>query len=46
VVKGIVDLARYHLRLTTTSVLPILTGLIIGSIVLLADLIVRSRNDF
>ena len=45
VVKGIVDLARYHLRITTNSVLLILTGLIIGAIALLADLIVRSRDQ-
>jgi glycosyltransferase involved in cell wall biosynthesis len=45
IVKGIVDLARYHLRITTNSVLLILSGLIIGAIALLADLIVRSRAD-
>jgi polyisoprenyl-phosphate glycosyltransferase len=45
VVKGIVDIARYHFRLTTNSVLLILTGLIIAAIALLADLIVRSRID-
>jgi glycosyltransferase involved in cell wall biosynthesis len=44
-VKGIVDLIHYDLRLTTNSVLLILAGLIIASIALLADLIVRSRND-
>ncbi|HSY15558.1 MAG TPA: glycosyltransferase family 2 protein [Jatrophihabitantaceae bacterium] len=45
VVKGIVDLARYHFRITTNSVLLILAGLIIGAIALLADLIVRSRDE-
>jgi glycosyltransferase involved in cell wall biosynthesis len=45
VVKGIVDLVHYHLRLTTNAVLLILVGLLIGSIALLADLIVRSRDD-
>ena len=45
VVKGIVDLIRYDFRLTTNSILLILTGLIIGAIALLADLIVRSRAD-
>lgn len=45
VIKGIVDLIRYHFRLTTNSVLLILSGLIIGAIALLADLIVRSRDD-
>jgi hypothetical protein len=45
IVKGVVDVVRYHFRLTTNSVLLILTGLIIGAIALLADLIVRSRED-
>jgi polyisoprenyl-phosphate glycosyltransferase len=45
VAKGIVDVVRYHFRLTTNSILLILTGLIIGAIALLADLIVRSRAD-
>ena len=44
-VKSIVDIARYHFRLTTSTLLLLLTGLIIGSIALLADLIVRSRDD-
>ena len=44
-VKGIVDVVRYHFRITTNSMLLILTGLIIGAIALLADLIVRSRAD-
>jgi polyisoprenyl-phosphate glycosyltransferase len=44
-VKGVVDIARYHLRLTTSTLLLLLTGLMIGSIALLADLIVRSRDD-
>jgi len=43
-VKGVVDIARYHFRLTTSTLLLLLTGLIIGSIALLADLIVRSRD--
>jgi glycosyltransferase involved in cell wall biosynthesis len=45
VAKGIVDLIRYRFRITTNSVLLILTGLIIVSIALLADLIVRSRDE-
>jgi uncharacterized membrane protein YdfJ with MMPL/SSD domain len=45
VVKGIVDVIHYHFRLTTNSMLLILSGLIIGAIALLADLIVRSRSD-
>jgi glycosyltransferase involved in cell wall biosynthesis len=44
-VKAVVDIARYHFRLTTSTLLLLLTGLIIGSIALLADLIVRSRDD-
>jgi polyisoprenyl-phosphate glycosyltransferase len=44
-VKAIVDLVRYHFHLTTSALLLLLTGLMIGSIALLADLIVRSRND-
>jgi len=45
VVKTVVDLIRYKLHLTTSSVLLLLTGLLIGSVALLADLIVRSRDD-
>jgi glycosyltransferase involved in cell wall biosynthesis len=45
IVKGIVDVVHYHFRLTTNAVLLILVGLLIGSIALLADLIVRSRDD-
>jgi hypothetical protein len=44
-VKAIVDIARYHLALTTSTLLLLVTGLMIGSIALLADLIVRSRDD-
>ena len=36
---------RYQFRLTTSTLLLVLTGLIIGSMALLADLIVRSRGD-
>jgi glycosyltransferase involved in cell wall biosynthesis len=45
VVKGIVDVAIHPVRLATNTVLVFLTGLIIGSLALLADLIVRSRPD-
>ncbi|MGH3744264.1 MAG: glycosyltransferase family 2 protein [Mycobacteriales bacterium] len=45
VVKGIVDISRYHVRLTTNSLLLIITGLIVAAVALLADLIVRSRAD-
>ena len=44
-VKAIVDLFRYNLRITTSTLLLILSGMLIGSIALLADLIVRSRID-
>jgi uncharacterized membrane protein len=43
--KGVVDLFRYSIRITTNSVLLVLTGLIIAAVALLADLIVRSRAD-
>jgi hypothetical protein len=43
--KGIVDISVHPLRLATNTVLIFLTGLIIGSLALLADLIVRSRPD-
>jgi glycosyltransferase involved in cell wall biosynthesis len=46
---GLVDLVydviRYHLRITTNSLLLLVTGLLIASVALLADLIVRSRAD-
>ncbi|HWE91079.1 MAG TPA: glycosyltransferase family 2 protein [Pseudonocardiaceae bacterium] len=45
VVKGIVDVAVHPVRVATDTVLVFLTGLIIGSLALLADLIVRSRAD-
>ncbi len=45
-VKSIVDLVRIPLRIATSTLLLIVTGLIIGAIALLADLIVRSRNDY
>jgi hypothetical protein len=45
VVKGVVDIAVHPLRLATNTLLIFLTGLIIGSLALLADLIVRSRPD-
>jgi polyisoprenyl-phosphate glycosyltransferase len=44
-VKSVVDLVRYHARLTTSAVLLVLSALIIGSLALLADLVVRSRVD-
>ena len=45
VVKAIVDLARYHFRITTNTLLLLVSGLLIGSVALLADLIVRSRDE-
>jgi hypothetical protein len=45
VVKAVVDIAVHPVRLATNTVLVFLTGLIIGSLALLADLIVRSRPD-
>ena len=44
-VKGVFDVARYHFHLTTNTLLIFVTGLIIGAIALLADLIVRSRGE-
>ncbi|MEV4139919.1 glycosyltransferase family 2 protein [Dactylosporangium sp. NPDC049742] len=44
-VKSAVDLTVHPLRLANNTVMVFLTGLIIGSLALLADLIVRSRPD-
>ncbi|CAN5272293.1 S-layer glycoprotein N-glycosyltransferase AglJ [soil metagenome] len=44
VIKGITDVIRYDFRLTTNAVLLFMTGLIIATLALLADLIVRSRD--
>ncbi|OLF17004.1 glycosyl transferase family 2 [Actinophytocola xanthii] len=43
--KGIVDIIRYDFRVTSNAMLVTVTALIIGSMALLADLIVRSRDD-
>jgi glycosyltransferase involved in cell wall biosynthesis len=43
--KGIYDVAAHPVRLATNTVLVFLTGLIIGSLAMLADLIVRSRSE-
>ncbi|EXG79876.1 MULTISPECIES: glycosyltransferase family 2 protein [Cryptosporangium] len=45
VTKAIVDVIIYFFRITTNSLLLIVTGLLIASVALLADLIVRSRAD-
>jgi len=44
-VKAIVDIFQYYFRVTTNAMLLIVTGLLIASVALLADLIVRSRAD-
>jgi len=44
-VKGIFDVVRFHYHLSTNTVLLFVTGLIIGAVALLADLIVRSRGE-
>jgi glycosyltransferase involved in cell wall biosynthesis len=44
-IKAIVDVVRYEFRVTTNAMLLIVTGLLIASVALLADLIVRSRSD-
>jgi polyisoprenyl-phosphate glycosyltransferase len=44
-VKAIIDMFQYFFRITTNAMLLIVTGLIIASVALLADLIVRSRAD-
>ncbi|HEY8728685.1 MAG TPA: glycosyltransferase family 2 protein, partial [Acidothermaceae bacterium] len=44
-VKGIFDVVRYHFHVTTNTVLLFVTGLIIGAVALLADLLVRSRGE-
>jgi polyisoprenyl-phosphate glycosyltransferase len=45
VVKGVFDIAVHPVRLATNTILIFLSGLIIGSLALLADLIVRSRPE-
>jgi glycosyltransferase involved in cell wall biosynthesis len=45
VIDVIYDLIRYAFRITTNSLLLLITGLIIAAVALLADLIVRSRAD-
>jgi hypothetical protein len=43
-VKGVVDMFRHPFYFPASTVMVILSGLIIGSLALLADLIVRSRG--
>ena len=45
VVKAVVDVIRYHFHIATSTLLLVMSGLIIGAMALLADLIVRSRID-
>jgi glycosyltransferase involved in cell wall biosynthesis len=44
-IKAIVDMSIYFFHITTNSLLLIVTGLLIASVALLADLIVRSRAE-
>jgi polyisoprenyl-phosphate glycosyltransferase len=45
IAKGVFDLAVHPLRFAVNTVLIFVTGLLIASLALLADLIVRSRGD-
>jgi glycosyltransferase involved in cell wall biosynthesis len=44
-VKGVYDVVRYGFYLTSNTIVIFLSGLLIGSLALLADLIVRSRGE-
>lgn len=44
-VKGVFDIVRYGFYLTSNTIVIFLSGLLIGSVALLADLIVRSRGE-
>lgn len=44
-VKGVFDVARYGFYLTGNTIVIFLSGMLIGSVALLADLIVRSRGE-
>jgi hypothetical protein len=45
IAKGIYDVASHPFRVADDTVLVFVTGLLIASLALLADLIVRSRGD-
>jgi hypothetical protein len=45
IAKGIYDLVAHPFHFAADTILIFLTGLIIGTLALLADLIVRSRGD-
>jgi glycosyltransferase involved in cell wall biosynthesis len=44
-VKGVIDVIRYNFGITTNAVLLFISGLLIFTLALLADLIVRSRGE-
>jgi polyisoprenyl-phosphate glycosyltransferase len=44
-IKGIIDVIRYNFGITTNAVLLFISGLLIFTLALLADLIVRSRGE-
>ena len=43
-VKGVVDMVRHPFYFPASTVLLVVTGLMIGSLALLSDLVVRSRD--
>jgi hypothetical protein len=45
VIKGIYDVSAHDFKIATDTVLVFVTGLLIASLALLADLIVRSRDS-
>jgi hypothetical protein len=45
IVKAIYDVSANHFKIATDTVLVFVTGLLIASLALLADLIVRSRDS-
>ncbi len=45
IVKGVVDVSLHPVKIATDTVLVFVTGLLIASLALLADLIVRSRDS-
>ena len=44
VVKAVIDMVRHPFYFPASTVLVVMTGLLIGSLALLADLVVRSRD--
>ncbi|MEV4294977.1 glycosyltransferase family 2 protein [Microbispora rosea] len=44
-VKGLYDVVRYGFYLTSNAIVIFISGMLIGAVALLADLIVRSRGD-